>query len=57
MRTFLAVVHASNGAWDKAQAQLEALRQSLPDDALLRDNLRRAREHQPLVAPPLDAAS
>src|SRR5262249_46529576 len=46
-RQYLAVVHADNGAWEKAQAQLQALQQSLPDDALLRDNLQRARDHQP----------
>ena len=55
-RHYLAVVHATTGAWDQAQEQLAALRQKLPDDALLRDNLQRARDHQPLVAPPLDGS-
>jgi tetratricopeptide (TPR) repeat protein len=52
-RHFLAVVHASAGNWDRALAQLEALRQSLPNDALLRDNIERAHNHEPLVPPPL----
>ena len=40
-RHYLALVYASNGDWDRAQAQLEALKQSLPSDAVLRDNLER----------------
>jgi tetratricopeptide (TPR) repeat protein len=53
-RHLLAVVYARLDRWDQAQAQLEALKQSLPDDALLLDNLRRAHDHEPLVLPPLD---
>jgi tetratricopeptide (TPR) repeat protein len=52
-RHYLAVVYARRDDWDRAQGQLEALRQTLPDDPLLRDNLQRAHDHQQLIQPPL----
>jgi tetratricopeptide (TPR) repeat protein len=55
-RHYLALVHAQRGEWERALGQLEALRQSLPADPVLRDNIERARRQEALVAPPLPVA-
>lgn len=52
-RHYMALVYAQNGQWERAQAQLEALRQSMPADPTLLENVERAHRHEALVAPPL----
>ena len=53
VRHYLALVYAKNGQWERALGQLEALKQSLPGDTILLENIQRAQRQEPLVPPPL----
>ena len=56
-RHYLALVYAQRGEWERALGQLEALKQSLPADTVLRDNIERAGRQEALVPPGLSAAA
>lgn len=56
VRHYLALVYAENGQWERALGQLEALKQSLPGDTVLLDNIERARRREPLVPPAVPVA-
>jgi Flp pilus assembly protein TadD len=51
-RHYLAYAYASAGKWDDAVRELEQISNS--GDALVAENLRRARTHEPLTAPEPD---